>query len=58
MVAEGVETSAGVHELCQKNRLDLPIFGEVYKILFEDKDPKQAVIDLLHRDAHEEWKQY
>jgi len=58
MVAEGVETSASVHELCEKLQLNLPIMGEIYEILFHDKDPKQAVIDLLHRDAREEWKQY
>ena len=58
MVAEGVDSSESLHELCKKNGLELPIIGEVYKILFEEKDPKRAVIDLLHRDAHEEWKQY
>lgn len=58
MVAEGVDSSESVHQLCQKVGLDIPIVGEVYQILFKDKDPKQAVIDLLQRDAHEEWKQY
>ena len=58
MVAEGVDSAESVHQLCQKINLDLPIVGEVYEILFHDKDPRQAVIDLLHRDAHEEWKQY
>ncbi len=58
MVAEGVETSVSVHELCEKLNLSLPIMGEIYQVLFHDKEPKQAVIDLLHRDAREEWKQY
>lgn len=58
MVAEGVDSAESVHQLCKKVDLSLPITGEVYQILFEDKDPRQAVIDLLHRDAHEEWKQY
>lgn len=58
MVAEGVDTAASVHELCQKINLKLPIMEEVYNILFHDKDARQAVGDLLQRDAHEEWKQY
>lgn len=58
MVAEGVDSAESVHQLCQKVNIELPIMGEVYKILFEDKDPRLAVVDLLSRDAHEEWKQY
>lgn len=58
MVAEGVDTTASVMEICQKINLELPIVSEVYKILFEGKDSRAAVLDLLHRDAHEEWKQY
>lgn len=58
MVAEGVDSSESVNQLCKKVGIELPIIGEVYQILFHEKDPKQAVIDLLHRDAHEEWKQY
>lgn len=58
MVAEGVDSSESLHELCKKVGIELPIIGEVYKILFEEKDPKRAVVDLLDRDAHEEWKQY
>jgi len=58
MVAEGVETAVSIHELCERLDLSLPIMGEVYQLLFHDKDPRQAVADLLARDAHEEWKQY
>jgi glycerol-3-phosphate dehydrogenase (NAD(P)+) len=58
MVAEGIETSASVHELCERVHVDLAIMGEVYEILYRDKDPRKAVVDLLARGAHEEWKQY
>lgn len=58
MVAEGVDSAESAHELCQKVNLDLPIIGEVYQILFREKNPRQAVLDLLQRDAREEWKQY
>ena len=58
MVAEGVDSAEAVHQLCERAGLHLAIVGEVYNILFHDKNPRQAVIDLLSRDAKEEWKQY
>lgn len=58
MVAEGVDSAEAVHELCQREGIMIPIMEEVYNILCKDKDPKQAVSDLLSRDAQEEWKQY
>lgn len=58
MVAEGVDTTESMMGLCQRHQLELPIVGEVYQILFKGKNARDAVIDLLHRGAHEEWKQY
>lgn len=58
MVAEGVDSAQSVQQLCKKAGVELAIMGEVYNILFEGKDARQAVIDLLSRDAREEWKQY
>lgn len=56
MVAEGVDSAASVHELCQREGVLIPIMEQVYNILYKDKDPKQAVSDLLDRDVFEEWK--
>jgi glycerol-3-phosphate dehydrogenase (NAD(P)+) len=58
MVAEGVDSTESVYQLCKKNEIALPIVSELYEVLFHDKDARQAVMDLLGRDAHEEWKQY
>ncbi len=58
MVAEGVASAESVYELCKQLNVELPILSEVYQILFTGKNARQAVVDLLHRDAHEEWKQY
>ncbi len=58
MVAEGVDSAESVHELSKKVNIELPIMNEVYQILFHGKDAQKAVIDLLERDAREEWKQY
>lgn len=58
MVAEGVDSAEAVVQLASKVGVDLPIMSEVYNVLFKGKDCKQAVEDLLSRDAKEEWKQY
>ncbi len=50
MVAEGVETSRSASELSKKLDVETPITNEVYKILFEDKDPVEATNDLMTRD--------
>jgi glycerol-3-phosphate dehydrogenase (NAD(P)+) len=56
MVAEGVRTAASVHALAQKHDIEMPITEAVYAILFEGKEPEQAVHDLMTRSAkHEDW---
>jgi glycerol-3-phosphate dehydrogenase (NAD(P)+) len=54
MVAEGVETSRSASELATKFEVETPITNEVYKILFEDKDPVKATTDLMTRDMKTE----
>ncbi len=58
MVAEGVDTALSVHQLCEREGLQLPIMTEVYKMLFEDKDPEVVVSTLLARTPYEEWKAF
>lgn len=50
MVAEGVETTRAVVSLSKKMKVETPIADEVYKILFEDKDPVKATNDLMSRN--------
>ena len=54
MVAEGVETSRSASQLAKKHSVETPITNEVYKILFEDKDPIKATTDLMTRDMKTE----
>ncbi len=54
MVAEGVETARSTAELSQKFKVQMPIFIEVHKMLFEGKNPHVAVEELMTRDAKEE----
>ncbi len=50
MVAEGVDTTRSVVALSKKMKVETPIADEVYKILFEDKDPVKATNDLMSRN--------
>lgn len=54
MVAEGVESSRSVKELAVKAGVETPIVDQVYKILFEDKDPIAATYELMSRDMKSE----
>ncbi|OGX06178.1 MAG: glycerol-3-phosphate dehydrogenase [Omnitrophica bacterium RIFCSPLOWO2_12_FULL_50_11] len=58
MVAEGVETTRSAYQLVEKYGVTGAIIRETYLLLFEDKDPRQCLEDLLSREAHEEMKQY
>lgn len=50
MVAEGIKTTRSAYELAQKQGVDLPITEQVYRILYEGKEPLEAVKDLMTRE--------
>jgi len=54
MVAEGIYTTRSVHAKAAQMGLDMPITTEVYRVLYEDKDPLTAVSDLMLRDPKHE----
>ncbi len=49
MVVEGVATAKSAHDLAKKYKVEMPITSEIYKVLYENKDPKRAVHDLMTR---------
>ncbi len=53
MVAEGVKTTLSAWQLAQKLGVAMPITEQMYRILYEDKPPREAVNDLMlrHRRA-------
>lgn len=55
-VAEGVRTCRAVYDMKQKMGLDLelPIISQCYAILFEGKNARDAVTDLMMRGAKHE----
>ncbi len=54
MVAEGVKTSKAAVALAEKAKVEVPITQEVYKVLFEGRNAKEAVKSLLSRTAKPE----
>ncbi|HMS16187.1 MAG TPA: NAD(P)H-dependent glycerol-3-phosphate dehydrogenase [Planctomycetota bacterium] len=53
-VAEGVETSRACLTLARRHRVEMPIAREVYEILFEGKNPREALESLMSRSSKTE----
>ncbi|MDY0270244.1 NAD(P)H-dependent glycerol-3-phosphate dehydrogenase [Trichloromonas sp.] len=49
MVAEGVKTTLSAYHLACRLGVEMPITEQMYRILYENKDPHQAVTDLMLR---------
>lgn len=56
MVVEGVNTAEAALALGRKYGVTMPIVEEANRILFEGKDPRTAVYDLMTRDKRAEQK--
>lgn len=54
-VAEGVATAESAFGLSKKYNIEMPIVEQVYRVLYEDKDPVLAVKDLLERSLKSEF---
>jgi glycerol-3-phosphate dehydrogenase (NAD(P)+) len=54
MVAEGVFTTKALFGPEAEDAVDMPIAREVHAILFENKDPRAAVLDLMRREPAQE----
>ena len=54
MVVEGIKACRAFYELKEKLGVEMPITDVLYKILFENKDPKEAVVALMERDRKSE----
>ncbi len=54
MVAEGVVTTKSVSDLAHKLNVEMPITAQVYATLYQDKDPRQAILELMTRELKAE----
>lgn len=53
-VAEGVRNTRSVCALARQVRVEMPIAEQMYLVLYEGKEPRQAVADLLGRPLKSE----
>lgn len=54
VVAEGVKTAKSAHNLAWNAEVETPIINEIYAGLYEGKDPRLGVKDLMKRKARKE----
>jgi glycerol-3-phosphate dehydrogenase (NAD(P)+) len=54
MVAEGVETTRSIHDVAQKNNIDMPLCEQIYQVLFKNVSPRKAILELMGRELVDE----
>jgi glycerol-3-phosphate dehydrogenase (NAD(P)+) len=50
-----VETTKAVNQLAERLAIEMPIAREVHRVLFDGKDVRVAVSDLMRRSLKNEW---
>jgi glycerol-3-phosphate dehydrogenase (NAD(P)+) len=53
-VAEGVKTAKSARDMARTLGVELPICEQVYAIMYDGKDPKRAVVELMKRHPKSE----
>jgi glycerol-3-phosphate dehydrogenase (NAD(P)+) len=53
-VVEGYRNTKEVHLLAARYGVEMPICEQIFKVLYEGKNPKEAAIALLSRDKKDE----
>jgi glycerol-3-phosphate dehydrogenase (NAD(P)+) len=54
MVAEGVRTSQAVYFLARRLGVDMPLVEAVYRVLYEQLSPREAIRKLMSRELKDE----
>ncbi len=54
MIVEGIKACHAFYHLKEKLDVEMPITDALYKVLFEGKDAKEMVSELLQRDKKAE----
>lgn len=54
MIVEGIKACKAFYKLKESLNVEMPITDALYKVLFENVDPKEAVMQLLSRDKKSE----
>jgi glycerol-3-phosphate dehydrogenase (NAD(P)+) len=53
-IAEGIKTAKIINNLAKKNNIEMPIISEIYKVIYEKKEPLKAISDLMQRELKKE----
>ncbi len=56
MIAEGISTTLSVQKLSAREEVEMPISEQVYLILYENRDPRDAFRALMTRELKDESK--
>lgn len=54
MVIESIDNIEVAYELCKIHKIDMPIVDTVYKVIYENLEPQEAVKKLMTRDKKSE----
>lgn len=54
MVVEGMYTTEAAYELAQKNNVEMPLTEQIYRVINEEIDPRDAVTTLMTRQKKHE----
>lgn len=57
MVVEGITTTNVAYKLSKKYGIEMPITEEIYKVLYENKNPEKAVTNLMTRSRKYEMEE-
>jgi glycerol-3-phosphate dehydrogenase (NAD(P)+) len=49
MVVEGIRATLAAHELAQRYGVEMPITEQIYKVLYDGSNPREAVSELMSR---------
>ncbi len=53
-VAEGIKTSKSAKQLAERHQIEMPITTEMYRVLYEDEEPRGAIQRLMTRSLKAE----
>ena len=49
MVVEGIRSTLAAYELSRQHSIEMPITEQIYRVLYEGINPKDAVVELMSR---------
>ncbi|GHV56717.1 glycerol-3-phosphate dehydrogenase [NAD(P)+] [Deltaproteobacteria bacterium] len=53
-IAEGIRNARSVHGMALRYQVEMPMAREVYRVLYEGKEPRQGLVELLNRPLKDE----